>query len=332
MSTFKQLLTEAGITNLRNIHTQEIPSDDETQARDLNFEYINLPQLNSIKEILEGVLTGEKDPWTYFETLQSPSKHFSLQISKQNPNIIIASSSSPLSVFNGEHFLLHDDQIAIFEVDNSNVEIITTQTHALAIGSEHFQIKTKEIELSPIPSFQENAPAWLLPSLQGQDQLLKKAIAFGDVSRFEEIKIDLSTLSKDNFLAQLQNPKQHFSWENIHPLQQKLLKQYFNSWINDLTTQIKNLLAESDEIEEKLSQWLQERDQLQSLLCVVQHYSNPTTLIEKIETLDRSFPHAKTSHILPQNHRLAEAYSRDPSCWWGKSSKMRRLYDQLSNA
>lgn len=353
MRSLKQILIETyGITNPKHIQEQEVPSENKAQAftlpitknaseslpisvQDLLHNTIQRPQLKDIKNILEAVLTGEKEFDDCFDSLESPSEHFSLQVSKQNPNIIIASSAYPLSIIAEKYFLLHDAQIAIFEADDvtehdATLKIIATETHAFAMGICNSKIETYQVEFPAIPQFQLNAPTWLLPSLQGQDRLIKKAIAFGDISRFEEMKLDVSQLNKEDFLAQLQSPRTQFSWETLHPFQKKLLIKHFYSWVDNLMERTRLILTTEEALEEEMAQWLQERDQLQSFLCVLQHYYESSILLEKINRLDSSFPHAKTSHILPQNRRLAEAFSKDPSCWWGKSSKMRRLYDQLS--
>ena len=120
-----------------------------------------------------------------------------------------------------------------------------------------------------------------------------------------------------------------FSWNSIHPIQNRLLLHHTYRWISALQMQAGRLL-ESAEIDSSVGNWLQERDQLESLLFTIFQCQDSPDVQKKLTKLDRSFPHEKVSHILPQNHRLAEAFARDPSCWWGASAKMRELYDQVS--
>ena len=349
MQEFKQLLAELDITNPQNIHAQTMPPEITTQAfaeSQAQFSEIyaslsaqdrpsNHPQtppgLREIQQIWEEVLTGDRDAWDHFERLESQSKHFSLQVSKQNPNILMASSLSPLSVLDARHLLFHDDQIAVFEADQTSLQIITTETHALTLLFQGSRFYTYETELSPIPRFQTDSPPWLISSLQKQDQLIERAIAFGDISRFTEAQISIKKRSVEDFLSQLQTPRPQFQWQNIHPIQRRIIGNHLKQWIVELRNQARQLSSETDTIEQKISEWLQDRDRLQSLLCVAQYYISTEELEERITALDASFPHAKTSHFLPRSHRLAEAFSMDPACWWGKSSKMRALYDQLSS-
>ena len=343
MKKFEQLLAELQITNPQNIQSQTIPSDITTQAFAQTQEEFSkiysvidldtpsnqdIPTLQDITRIMEVVLAGNTDAWEHFERIETQSKHFSLQISKKNSKIILVSSIHSLKVLNAKHVLLSSDQIAILECNNSDIQIITTQKQALTIffqSEKEFQ--TYEIELPAIPLFQTKKPSWLTPFLAKQDLLIEKAIAFGDCTRFEELTITKWT--KNNFLNHLQTPKQSFQWQDIHSIQKLLLENHLSIWIRILKERATNIL-DAEEIEEEASLWCQERDKLQSLLYAIPNLTNLKILQEDLEALDRSFPHEKTSHILPSNHRLAEAYAKDPSSWWGKSSKMRELYDQIS--
>ena len=129
MQEFKQLLAEMEIENPQNIRKLALPLENTTQAFSQSqeqfsdtYSFIDIverssnrvkppPQLVEIKIILEEVLTGKKDAWEYFERLDTQSQYFSLQISKQNPRILVASSTSPLSVISDNHQLLHNEQI-----------------------------------------------------------------------------------------------------------------------------------------------------------------------------------------------------------------------------
>lgn len=343
MKKFEQLLAEFQIINPQNIHLQTVPSECTTQAFAQTQEQFseiysvielggpsnqNCPTLQDITETMDAVLAGNANAWEHFERLETQSKHFSLQIAKKNPKIILVSSIHPLRVLNAEHVLLSSEQIAILEINDSDIQIITTQRQALTIFFEsENEFQTYELELPPIPRFQTKQPTWLIPFLTKQDLLIEKAIAFGDLSRFEELAS--KEWKKEDFLKHLEISTRSFQWQDIHPIQKSVLYQHIFHWIKDLTERSQNLLSTED-IEANFLLWCQERDQLQSLLCTVPSHPNPTELQAQLDDLDRSFPHEKTAHILPSNHRLAEAYAKDPSSWWGKSSKMRELYDQIS--
>ena len=257
----------------------------------------------------------------HFIPLTTQTKHFSVHASRSSSDVVVVICNNPLLSLWEESILLQDTTAVVVRISQLFTKPIVSENIALFLIASPNSIQGVEITLSPIPTFElpEHAEPWLQSTLQPQNNLIEKAIAYGYLRRFP-------TAEPGNSLKMLLDavttPKA-FEWNTSHPVQQEIIQQFFRRNIALLTERLPTLT------EENVEEWLLLRDQIQSLRVVLAEVDASTEPDLLLQQMDSKFPHIRFSPHLPQNQLLGKAYQFDPLCWWGKSAKMRELYDRL---
>jgi hypothetical protein len=321
---FSTYLAEYGVKeSVERYFTHHIPKTAQAFAPTVNDETKGAMDFNFATDLAQSTFctAGDIDYDQYFDPLIADSTQFSIHLIKSNPNIIVVVSSSPIESQWKESNALNNSQVVVLNLKSGSTKPLLSNDKALFLFHIGTAIQGIEITIPLIPIFSplQNQQPWLKGSLSHQENLVTKAIAYGYVQRFDDVKPPKDLTSVLQFLQQ--NSK--FEWSVAHPVQQKILIQAFYNFVNEL----RNNISQLDE--ENTIDWFIQRDKLHSLTMVVSEWEPNRALIMALQNLDTQFPHTTFSALLPDSQLLRAAYQHDPMCWWGKAAQMRYLYDRL---